>query len=195
MPAHTKYDRQAILAAAAAEIADAGFDGASVAAIARRLGAPSGSIYHRYQSKQHLLGALWVDIFTGYREALAPVLGRDSSLNDLARDVVALIFRWVEEDPDRAGILMRFRTEDFDEREWPDEVVAQVRACNAAMAADMGNLANRYGLDQRDLLFALVDIPAAAARRSLLLDDPASTVLLRDRATRASRALLTGSPD
>lgn len=194
MPARTKYDNKAILSAAVAEITETGFDGASVVGIARRLGAPSGSIYHRYPTKQHLLGAVWVEIFTDYQQALEPILERDAPLTDLATSVVELIFGWVEHDVARANLLMRFRTEDFDEREWPDEVVAGVRACNAAMAAALARLADRHELDHRDLLFALVDIPAAAARRSILLADPSATALLKDRAKRAASVLLARTP-
>lgn len=193
MPARTKFEESAILAAAAEEIADAGFEGASVAAIARRLGAPSGSIYHRFPSKQHLFGALWVDIFDAYRAALAPILRDHESPVDLAVAVVHLIFDWVGDNPISAALLMRFRTEDFDERDWPDEVVTKIRACNESLAADLAVVAARHELDRLDVILALIDVPASASRRSILLDDQAATDVLRSRATQLATALLTGA--
>ena len=55
-----KFDSQQILDATALLIAEGGPEQATVASIAKRLGAPSGSIYHRFESRDLLLARLWI---------------------------------------------------------------------------------------------------------------------------------------
>ena len=87
MVAATKYTEEQILDAAATLVADAGLESVSVAAIARVVGAPSGSIYHRFASRKHLLGALWVRTTTLYARSLAEVL-RASTREEFAGRIV-----------------------------------------------------------------------------------------------------------
>ncbi|GAA3692222.1 TetR/AcrR family transcriptional regulator [Zhihengliuella alba] len=58
MPA-AKFSHDGILDAAAREALEHGTD-VKVGAVARRLGAPSGSIYHRFPSRDELLVQLWL---------------------------------------------------------------------------------------------------------------------------------------
>ena len=94
---------------------------------------------------------------------------------------------------------MRFRTEDFVAGDWPDDVIRLIQATNEALALAVAAIARHRGLHPLDVTLAIVDIPAACARRSLLLDTPQATRHLRERATQLGRALLapqppTGSP-
>lgn len=180
MVARTKFTSDDILLAALAEIRASGLDGASVAAIGRRLGAPSGSIYHRFPSRQHLLGALWVSIATSYREALLAALAPVEP-HRLPRSIVDHTFDWVEANPGPAELLMRLRTEDFTPGDWPDEIIEQIRAVNASLLDAVGGLAARLGTNPLDTILAVIDIPAAAARRSLLINSPEATAHLRQR--------------
>ncbi len=188
MAALTKFTENAILDAAESVIAESGIEGASIASIARRCGAPNGSIYHRFASKQHLIGALWVRIATSYRTTLTDALG--ASPSDLAEAVVNLTFDWVAANPSRAELLMRLRTEDFVPSDWPEVVVDQIQATNAALGTELLELAQSLSLHPLDVTLAVIDVPAAAARRSLLLADPAATHHIRERAIQLVRTLL-----
>lgn len=190
MAAVTKFSESAILDAAERVIAAAGVDGASIAAIARACGAPNGSIYHRFASRQHLIGALWVRIASDYRATLSEAI--QAAADDLATAVVNHTFAWVAGNPSRAELLMRFRTEDFAPADWPEEVIVAVHATNHALASELADVAQRLGLNPLDVIMALVDLPAAAARRSLLLRSPEATEHLRQRAIQLSHSLLTG---
>ena len=188
MGAATKFTASMILDVAEQVIAASGVAGASIAAIARACGAPNGSIYHRFESRQHLIGALWVRIATEYLTTLSASL--DGPAPDLAATVVNHTFDWVAENPSRAELLMRFRTEDFAPGDWPPGVVEQIEATNAALAAELLGVAQRLNLHPLDVTVAVIDIPAAAARRSLLLRTPAATEHLRQRAIQLSGTLL-----
>jgi AcrR family transcriptional regulator len=192
MAAVTKFTEDAILDAAEHVIATSGLEGASMAAIARACRASNGSIYHRFASRQHLIGALWVRIATSYRTTLMATLDRTAV--DLAETVVNHTFAWVADNPTRADLLMRFRTEDFAPNDWPDEIVKQIEVTNANLAADIFKLAERLNLNPLDVTLAVIDIPAAAARRSLLLGTPSATEHLRQTATQLAHSLLKQQP-
>jgi AcrR family transcriptional regulator len=192
MAAATKFTESAILDAAEQVIACSGVDGASIAAIARACGAPNGSIYHRFPSRQHLIGALWVRIADAYRSTLTGAIHAPDT--DLAETVVTHTFRWVAENPARAELLMRFRTEDFTPGDWPADVIEQIAGTNAALATELLLLAQRLNLNPLDVTMAIIDIPAAAARRALLLRNPAVSTHLQQRAIELSRILLERVP-
>src|SRR5262245_41572671 len=60
MPRPAKHDESRILNAAAAIAAKRGPKAATITAIGAAIGAPSGSIYHRFRTRDELLGRLWL---------------------------------------------------------------------------------------------------------------------------------------
>ena len=183
MVAATKYTEAAILDATAAEIATAGFERASVASIARALGAPSGSLYHRFPSKKHLLGALWTRTAHRYAVSLSGAL-QTAQADDLAQRIVDHTFDWVARHPLEANLLMQFRTEDFITGDWPPEVIAAIEETNNKLADRLGGAAETHDVNPIDMTLAAIDIPAAAARRAILTSaEPSTEKRIRRRAT------------
>ena len=189
MPAPAKFSRDEILDAAVEQIAAAGFSGASVASIARSIGAPSGSIYHRFASREHLIGALWVRTASRYGDSLGDVI-EATAKTELAEAIVCHTFDWVTENPNEATLLMRFRTEDFAPGDWPDDVVASITETNDRLAQRLFLAAVEIEVDPLDMMLAAIDIPAATARRTLLLGDPDVAAHLRARAVELVGSLL-----
>ncbi len=190
MVAATKYTESAILDATAAEIASAGFDRASVASVARALGAPSGSLYHRFPSKKHLIGALWIRTARRYSGSLSSAL-ETTTTEDLPQRIIDHTFDWVASYPLEANLLMQFRTEDFTAGDWPPDVIAEIEETNNQLAQHVAGAARRHGVDPLDMLLAAVDIPAAAARRAILAGvDTATEDHIRRRATELVAHLL-----
>ncbi len=191
MVAATKYTESEILDATAVEIATAGFDAASVASIARSLGAPSGSIYHRFPSKKHLIGGLWVRTARRYAASLSTAL-EATKLRELAAQIVDHTFAWVSAHPHEAALLMQFRTEDFTPSDWPPEVVADIEATNHRLAQQLLGAAEIHDVDPIDMTMAAIDIPAAAARRAILTrPEPSAEHHIRRRATELVAHLLS----
>ena len=56
MPRPAKHDEKSILSGAATLVAARGPGAATVSAIGHAIGAPSGSIYHRFRTRDALLG-------------------------------------------------------------------------------------------------------------------------------------------
>lgn len=189
MVAATKYTEDAILDCAAIEIASAGLGETSVASIARKLGAPSGSIYHRFPSKAHLIGALWARTARRYGESLEEIL-LNSTKEELAHKVVDFAFEWSENHADEVHLLTRHRLEDFKVGDWPQEVLDLISEKNQLMTGMVDQAANLHGVDTTDMGFAVLDIPSAAARRAALSDDERQSSKLRSAAIRAVDALI-----
>src|SRR5260370_40248012 len=70
MPRAPQFDETQILTAAGRLIARHGPSGATIAAIARALGAPTGSIYHRFDSRDGLLAEVWLGAAPAFQAAL-----------------------------------------------------------------------------------------------------------------------------
>ncbi|MFC7553894.1 TetR/AcrR family transcriptional regulator [Pseudoroseomonas wenyumeiae] len=74
---------------------------ATLQAIARRVGAPTGSIYHRFASRSAILAAAWNDSYGSLTRLLAPLLraGRP-------REAALALLPWSGEDRQRARFLL-----------------------------------------------------------------------------------------
>ncbi len=171
MPRRPKFTEDEILDAALALVADAGPDAATIAAISRRAGAPSGSIYHRFRSRELLLARLWTRTVRRFQLGFLRAFDADS-LDGAATDAALHVVRWSREHPDQARVLVLYRREDLAAR-WPQELGDELAAVNADVdQALRGHARRRYGRDDAQALqrvaLALVDIPYAAARRHLL---------------------------
>ncbi len=170
----TKYSDSMILDAMAAEVAAAGLDGASVAAVAARLGAPSGSVYHRFPSRKHLLGALWVRTLSSFHDALE-FGAQNAASADLATRSVGALFDWIVSDPVGSALLLKFRTEDLISNDWPTDVRLAVAEQNQRLADITNRVAEERNINPLDAILALVDFPTAAARRAGVFDTPVVT--------------------
>jgi AcrR family transcriptional regulator len=161
-------------------IAAGGPGQATVAAIAERLGAPSGSIYHRFESRDLLLARLWIRTIRRAQEGFLEALETDD-LRIAARDAALHIPRWSRAHLEEATVLLLYRREDLAAR-WPHELGAEAANLNDELAAAMRRFTKRrYGqVSQKHLqtaAFALVDVPYAASRRYLLAGRPPPTAV------------------
>jgi AcrR family transcriptional regulator len=91
----------ALITAAAAEFAQAGYEGATMSAIARRASAPIGSLYQFYPNKESLARALRTQYAKDYEELCAPLeaQARTISLEKLVSRFVALMVGFVQSHP------------------------------------------------------------------------------------------------
>jgi AcrR family transcriptional regulator len=165
-----KFGDEAILDAARELIADGGPGAATVTAVAARLGAPSGSIYHRFASRDLLIARLWIRTVRrfqpGFLEALA-IGDVDAAATEAMRHTV----RWAREHAADARVLLLARREDL-LAQWPDELGAELADLNGSVVrAVRSYLTRRYGTSRPDRVagvrFALLELPYAAVRSHL----------------------------
>jgi AcrR family transcriptional regulator len=162
-----KFTETAILNAALDLVADGDATSASVTAVADALGAPSGSIYHRFASRDLLLARLWVRTVSEFQRGFLDAL--DNSESDAAARAAMLHTpRWSSEHPSSAALLTRYSRRDL-VKSWPDQLGSELSALNAPVSDALSAFAlDRFGEATRDRLigvrFALVEIPYSLAR-------------------------------
>ena len=189
-----RYGDEEILDAALELASERGPHGATVVAIAQRLGAPSGSVYHRFASRDLILARLWIRTVRRFQEGfLKAVTLRDPM--EAAAATVAHTLHWTAENPREARVLLLYRREDLIAL-WPDELGDELatlndevrRAIVSFTRAQFGAVTTEAAGRAR---FALIDLPYAAARQ-IILDSTPPKPWLSDAVTSAALAVLGG---
>jgi AcrR family transcriptional regulator len=166
-----RFNEAAILAGAKRVSAEVGPQNLTIAAVAERSGAPVGSIYHRYKSRDEILASLWLDVVGEFQERfLAALDGSDPMRSGLA--AVRYVCDWVREHPVEARLLLLHRREDFAADCWPLSYRRRARELERRAAESLRayalRLIGRDGAPElREVRFALVDLPTAALRRDI----------------------------
>ena len=176
MPRPAKFTEGQILDAALRLVAEGGPGAATIAGIAGLLGAPVGSIYHRFRSRDLLLARLWMRTIKNFQGGFLEALGVDD-VDEAALGAALYNVRWTREHLNEARVLLLYRREELAER-WPEELGEELATINADVEAAVRNHARRrYGgaVDAaalRRVVFALVDVPYAVGRRHLIQGEP-----------------------
>ncbi|MBV8955498.1 MAG: TetR/AcrR family transcriptional regulator [Solirubrobacterales bacterium] len=98
--------RDQILAAALAEFTAHGVAGASIEDIRRRSGASVGSIYHHFDGKDEIAGALAVEGLGSYQQGFLARLADARSTRAGVQDAVRHHIGWIAEHRDLARFLL-----------------------------------------------------------------------------------------
>jgi len=158
--------------------------GVTAAQVAARLGCPSGSLYHRFASRDHLLVEAWLDAVESFQTGFLQALAIDD-VPAAARHVVA----WSRTDPPRAALLTAFRRSDLLDAAWPPETADRAVAASSGLERALRECAQRLALPTSLLLAAVVDLPYGLVRRKLA-DGGALTQADERTAQRAASAIL-----
>ena len=169
MPRLAKFDEGRILDAAAKLVASRGPNAATVAAIGLALGAPSGSIYHRFRSRDALLGRLWLSKATIFQDRWTAALQISDPIEAGLQAALSMP-QVVREDLNGARVMLLYRREDFVSDEWPSEMKAEAEALGRQVKDGLSDMARRlFGRNsaaaRRTTAFATIDIPYSAVRR------------------------------
>ena len=169
MPRPAKFDRERILDAAGALVAAEGAGGATMTAIALRLGAPSGSIYHRFASRDELLGSLWLQKARLFQDAFVEALAHPDPWT-AGLDGALSLPRTCRRDPAGARMMLLHRREDFLSEGWPRPMAAEAARLGAQVKDALDDITRRlFGRltpsARRTASFAVLDLAFAAVRR------------------------------
>src|SRR5579871_3504464 len=163
-----KFSHDDFLGAALAVIAERGVGGVTVASVSERLGAPTGSFYHRFASRDILLGSLLLraveEFQSGMRAAAEAGDGLAAALHTPA---------WVRQHPDNARLLLLYDRKDFMQGEWPRELRDRVVEMTERMEMGSRRWARAiFGRDGRDEIrlaqFLISELPVTTVRQHLL---------------------------
>jgi len=170
-----KFNTEQILDATAQLVAEGGPGLATVAGIAERLGAPTGSIYHRFNSRDLLLARLWIRTVQRSQEGGVAAISQ-ADVKKAAIDAALHVPRWSRSNLDEACVLLLYRREQLAEQ-WPAELGDELASLNDPLKAAIRSFVRRrFGSVTKANLemtsFALLDVPYAAVRRYLITGNP-----------------------
>ncbi|PWR25861.1 TetR/AcrR family transcriptional regulator [Zavarzinia aquatilis] len=161
-----QFSADCFVSAAIALVAEAGPSAASIPAIARRVGAPTGSLYHRFPSKAAVLAAAWAEVHGDFTAALVPPL-----FEGRARDAAMTLVDWSRARPLRARFLL---LNDFgalvDGAPVPDDLRAEIARQEDVLDRAFLSLAGGHAsaAEAAALRFRVFDAPVAALRPHLI---------------------------
>lgn len=187
------HARDAILDAARDLVLERGVQNATVSAISEESGAPVGSLYHHFGSRDDLVAELWV---RAVRRSQATFLAAASHPNAERAAVAAAlsIHDFVREHRDDARLLVSFRREDLLHDSRTPRLVGALADLNRPLGEAVTDLARRFfGRATQDaveqMTLAVIDLPFGAIRRHLIAgaELPAA---LREQLRAAVRAAL-----
>lgn len=172
MPRPQVHPTGKMLDAARDLVLEGGLRSATIEAIARSSGAPTGSIYHRFGSRDELVAQLWIRaVYRSQASFLAALEQEDAK--DAAIAAAMSIIDFCEEHPDDAQLLAAFRREDLIHALPEGPLSKELEELNRPVERSVVRLATRLfgnrtraSLDRT--LLAVFDLPYGAARRYLI---------------------------
>ena len=169
---HAKFSQDDFLAAALAIVAEQGPSAVTVGSISERLQSPTGSFYHRFASRDVLLGELWLRTVLEFQQGVRAAIDAGDGLRAALHTPA-----WVREHLDKARLLLLYHRDDFVHGEWPE----QLREGAAALTQGVQTGSARYARlvfgragaeERRRAQFLLSEVPLAAVRQHLLRREP-----------------------
>jgi AcrR family transcriptional regulator len=165
------------LTAARALVAELGPAAVTVDAVARRLGAPKGSFYHRFASRDVLLGELWLETALAFQQDFLAAIDAGDGLRAALHTPV-----WVRAHSEEARLLMLHSRRDFVHGEWPEALRQGVADQERNFIERIAHFAREVfgGAERDDLrraLFVLVEVPLAAVKQHIVRGEPPPPVV------------------
>jgi AcrR family transcriptional regulator len=166
------HPSETMLDAARELLLEQGAGSATIDAIADASGAPTGSIYHRFGSRDELLARLGLRAVYRSQASFLAALEKDDP-RDAALAAAMSIIDFCEAEPGDARLLASFRREDLIRRTG-DELAIELEEVNKPVERAVVSLARRlYGRVTRPALnrtlLAVFDLPFGATHRYLLM--------------------------
>jgi len=163
MGRNAKFERRDILGAALRVVAERGPQGLTVGAVAEEAGAPTGSIYHRYDSREQLLAELWMDVVEQFQNGFVGALAQANDVEGAAA-AGRFMATWTREHPLEARLLLLHRRQDFVAGDWPKALAERAASLEPQLGAALRAFAKRA--------FGRADSEVMARLRYALLDAP-----------------------
>ncbi|MCX4962210.1 TetR/AcrR family transcriptional regulator [Streptomyces virginiae] len=191
-----RFDTDQILDAAVRLAASAGPVGVTMTAVAQAIGAPSGSMYHRFAGRAALLAEVWLRSVERFQEGYLACLHGDTDPRRAARTAARHVVGWSRAHPEEA-VLLLYGPWEFGRADWSEEHTGRADSGNGRVYAAIGDLAAALGAtepqDRDRVILALIDLPLSVVRRHLRAGDPLPPHA-EDLAEESAAALLPAVP-
>jgi AcrR family transcriptional regulator len=159
-----RFPAEAILDSARDLTLREGVGGLTMSAVAADLGAPSGSVYHRFASREHLAAALWLRTVERFQSGFIAALAAHDNPVEAAVSAARWVVDWAAAHPADASLLTRYRSEDLIRGDYPEQVRHRAEEAKAQLGHALAGVAQRLGQPVDLVVFAVVQIPYAAVR-------------------------------
>jgi len=166
---------------------------ATVESIAGASGAPIGSIYHAFGSRDALLARLWIRAVGRSQARFLEALQEEGDPRDAAVAAALSVYDFAREEPGDARLLASLRREDLIQMPLPAGLAAELAELNRPLEKALVTLARRlFGRAGKERIeqvaLATFDLPNGALRRHLLAGrrPPAAARPALARAVRAA---------
>jgi AcrR family transcriptional regulator len=180
-----KFGKEDLLLAAAGEAAMG--RPVTIQALAAASGATVGSIYHRFNSREEILGEAWLLAVRSFQSVFVPAV--DAAANAEQGLAAALaVPRWSRENPGLASLLTLRRQEDFLDGRTPAHLRREAGAINKFTMKVVGAFAARSGRSDLQCRMALIAVPYGAVR--LFLPNQTLPAEIEPMITAAYRAVM-----
>ncbi len=194
----TLHTSDQILDAARSVVLADGAPGATIGAIARTSGAPAGSIYHRFGSRDVVLVELWMRaVKRSQGRFLAAIEASPGPLEAVVAAGLSIV-DFAVTDHDDARLLCSLRFEDLVRSPLSDPLKARLRRLNRPVAEAVAELARQLGGEQEHaqelVMLAAFDLPYGAVRRHLNADAPLPRSLRANVEVAVRAVLEAGAP-
>jgi AcrR family transcriptional regulator len=163
VPRPARYSTDDLLDAAVALAAADGPAAMTMVAVARALGAPSGSIYHRFPTRAALCGALWLRTEERFQRGFGAALRSGDDEVERCVGAARYVVEWCRAQPDEAQVLL-LGPGAFEPDGWPESVTARRGELQRTLATAFGD----FAADADRLRAAVIDVPAGVVRRHLV---------------------------
>jgi AcrR family transcriptional regulator len=166
------FDNAGFLAAARRLASERGPGAVTVDSVIRLLRAPKGSFYHRFRSRDALLGELWLKTVLAYQEGFFAAIEGGDGLSAALHTPA-----WARLHLDDARLLSLYSRHDFVQGDWPAALKRGVRDQARRFEFHLKTFARqafgRAGPTQlRRAVFVLAEVPIAAVRTHLERCEP-----------------------
>ena len=166
------FDTASFIDAARAIAAQQGPAAVTVDSVAARLGAPKGSFYYRFASRDALLGELWLATALAYQQGFVAAIEAGDGLRAALHTPA-----WAREHLDEARLLLLYSRHDFVQGDWPAglkrAVAGQTERLEGCFRSFARRAFGRAGLAEiKRATFVLAEVPIAAVRGHLQRREP-----------------------
>ncbi len=169
-----RYETDALLDAAVALVAEGGPSALTMAAVARSTGAPSGSIYHRFASRDVLAAAVWLRTVERFQEGFLNTAGGPEPIES-AVQAAQHTSTWSRRHEPEARVLLHGAAE-LGRAGWRAEAADRAASLDARSGRALATLARALGMPGKRgverVTFAVIDVPLALVRRHLAAGRP-----------------------
>jgi AcrR family transcriptional regulator len=157
-----RFTPEAFTDAAIALVAEGGPSAATIAAIARSAGAPTGSVYHRFESRAAVIATAWIAVHGDFSTHVIPPL----EAGDAAGAAMSIV-KWARDEPTASRFLLLNEIEDLLDTAPPEALRSRIAAQQEALDESFHRASRAV-----DRPAGMAEDQAAARLRFLVFDGP-----------------------